>query len=80
MARLLPKEWERLYGHPVYYLETFIDPGRFRGTSYVAANWQVLGRTAGLGKDARCKKPNRSLKEVLGYPLTKDFRIRLCEV
>jgi hypothetical protein len=80
MARLLPKEWERLYGHPVYYLETFIDPARFRGTCYRAANWKVLGRTAGLGKDARSKKPNRSLKEVLGYPLTKDFRTRLCEV
>jgi hypothetical protein len=80
MARLLPKEWERTYGHPVYYLETFIDPARFRGTCYRAANWKVLGRTAGLGKDARSKKPNRSFKEVLGYPLTKDFRTRLCEV
>ena len=80
MARLLPQEWERVYEHPVYYLETFIDPARFRGTCYRAANWKVLGRTAGLGKDARSKKPNRPLKEVLGYPITKDFRARLCEV
>ena len=80
MARLLPLDWERLYGHPVYYLETFVDPGRFRGTCYRAANWQYLGLTAGLGKDSRDSKPNRSLKEVLGYPLTKDFRRRLGEV
>jgi hypothetical protein len=80
MARLLPKEWEQLYGHSVYYLETFIDPERFRGTCYRAANWKVLGRTTGRGKDAPTKKPNRSIKEVLGYPLTKDFRARLCEV
>jgi hypothetical protein len=80
MVRLLPVDWERIYGHPVYYLETFVDPGRFRGTCYRAANWRYLGLTAGLGKDSRNNKPNRSLKEVLGYPLRKDFRRRLCEV
>lgn len=80
MARLLPQEWERVYGHPVYYLETFVDPARFRGTCYRAANWQYLGLTTGQGKDSRSKKPNRPLKEVLGYPLTTDFRKRLCEI
>jgi hypothetical protein len=80
MARLLPEDWNRLYGHPVHYLETFVDPERFRGTCYRAANWKVLGRTTGRGKDAPTREPNRSIKEVLGYPLTKDFRDRLCEV
>ena len=80
MARLVPLEWERVYGHSIHYLETFVDPGRFRGTCYRAANWQYLGLTAGLGKDSRDNKPNRSLKEVLGYPLRKDFRHLLAEV
>ncbi len=80
MARLLPAEWVQVYGHPVYYLETFVDPGRFRGTSYLAANWKALGLTTGRGKDDHTNKPNRSLKEVLGYPLMKDFRQRLAEV
>jgi hypothetical protein len=80
MARLLPEDWRRIYGHPVYYLETFVDPERFRGTAYRAANWIVLGTTTGRGKDDQTGKPNRSLKEVLGYPLTKDFRGRLRDV
>jgi len=80
MAQLLSEDWERMYGHPVHYLETFVDPGRFRGTCYRAANWKVLGRTTGRGKDAPTKKPNRSIKEVLGYPLTQDFRQRLGEI
>ncbi len=80
MARRLPLDWERIYGHSIYYLETFVDPGRFRGTTYRAANWITLGLTTGRGKDDHTKKPNRPLKEVLGYPLTKDFRRRLCEV
>jgi hypothetical protein len=74
MARELPGDWNELYGHPVYYLETFVDPQRFRGTCYRAANWVVLGRTTGRGKDDHTKKPNRPLKDILGYPLTKRFR------
>ena len=70
-------DWQRLYGHPIYYLETFVDPQRFRGTCYRAANWIRLGLTKGLGKDARSDKPNRPIKEILGYPLVKDFRERL---
>jgi hypothetical protein len=80
MARQLSIDWERHYGHPIYYLETFVDPERFRGTCYRAANWKVLGLTTGRGKDAPTKKPNRSIKEVLGYPLMKDFRRMLQEV
>ena len=74
MAKLLPKDWERIYGHPVYFLETFVDPQRFRGTCYLAANWTVLGRTTGRGKDDQTGKPNRSIKEMLGYPLCRRFR------
>ena len=74
MARLLPAEWQRVYAHPVYYLETFVDPARFRGTCYRAANWIPLGLTTGRGKDAPTSAPTRSVKEVLGYPLGKRFR------
>jgi Domain of unknown function (DUF4338) len=70
----LSRDWERVYGHPVYFAETFIDPGRFRGTCYRAANWRSLGLTTGRGKASTSKRPNRSIKEVLGYPLTPRFR------
>jgi hypothetical protein len=80
IAQTLSEDWDRAYGHPVHYLETFVDPGRFRGTCYRAANWIVLGLTTGRGKDDQTNKPNRPLKEVLGYPLTRDFRRRLGEV
>ena len=80
MARRLSADWQNLYGHPIYFLETFIDPQRFRGTCYRAANWTVLGVTTGRGKDAPTYQANRSIKEVLGYPLVKDFRQRLSQV
>jgi len=74
IAHQLSQDWEGLYQHPIYFLETFVDPERFRGTCYRAANWVVLGRTTGRGKDDHANRPNRSLKEVLGYPLTPRFR------
>ena len=74
MTSQLSRDWERMYGHPVYFAETFIDPGRFRGTCYRAANWKLLGRTTGRGKASNSYKPNRPIKEVLGFPLTPRFR------
>ena len=64
---------------PVYFLETFVDPERFRGTCYRAANWVLLGKTTGRGKQSNSYVPNRSIKEILGYPLSKRFRERLGE-
>ena len=74
MAARISSDWERIYGHPVYYLETFIDPQRWKGTCYRAANWETLGLTTGRGKAATSHRPNRPLKQVLGYPVDKRFR------
>jgi len=74
MATILFHDWPRVYGHPIYFLETFVDPTRFRGTCYRAANWRVLGRTTGRGKWDLTHRPNRPIKDVLGYPLTPHFR------
>jgi hypothetical protein len=77
VARRIAADWQALYGHPVHYLETFVDPERFQGTCYRAANWRFLGLTTGRGKDDLCHRPNRSRKQVLGLPLRPDFRRRL---
>ena len=77
MARKLSSEWARVYGHPVWFAETFVDPERFKGTCYRAANWIFLGRTTGRGKADLTHRANRPVKDVLGYPLIRDFRERL---
>ena len=79
MAARISGDWQQRYAHPIYFLETFVDPSRFRGTCYRAANWRVVGRTTGRGKDDQTGRPNRSLKEVLVLPLTGDFRRLLAE-
>ena len=74
MAARISQDWQQMYGHPIYFLETFVDPERFTGTCYRAANWVVLGKTTGRGKQSNSYIPNRSIKQVLGYPLTRHFR------
>jgi hypothetical protein len=78
MAKGLSTDWQRLYQHPVYFQETFVDLERFKGTCYKAANWVYLGNTTGRGKNDHTNRPNRSIKAVWGYPLCRDFRARLC--
>lgn len=81
IARHISYDWERIYNHPVVWLETFVDPERgFKGTCYKAANWIYLGETTGRGKDDQTHKPNRSIKIVFGYPLKKDFHEALCGI
>jgi len=53
-ARRLPADWQDKYGHGLDWLETFVEAGRFAGTSYRAANWLAVGQTAGRSRqDAR---------------------------
>jgi hypothetical protein len=73
----LSKDWQTLYSHPVHWVETFVDSERFKGTCYQAANWIFLGKTTGRGKFDQTRKPNRSIKDVYGYPLVRQFRERL---
>jgi Domain of unknown function (DUF4338) len=79
MAVRISSDWQQFYAHPVYLLETFIDPARFRGTCYRAANWVVVGRTTGRGKADQTHRPNRPIKEILALPLDRQFRRLLME-
>jgi hypothetical protein len=77
--RTINDDWQRAYNHPIYYLESFVDTERFAGTCYKAANWKCLGQTTGRGIKDKKKIVTLSLKDVLGYPLCKDFREKLCK-
>jgi hypothetical protein len=51
LERLSP-DWQAQHGHPILALESFVDGQLFRGTIYKAANWTLLGATAGYGRVA----------------------------
>ena len=72
--RRLPRDWEQQFHQPLWLLETFVDPSRFKGTSYKAANWKCLGHTDGFGKVGRGYVHHGSSKEVYVYVLEPRFR------
>jgi hypothetical protein len=74
----LSQDWQGLYGHPVYLLESFVDTERYRATCYKADNWICVGQTTGQGKLSKSRQPLLSKKAVYVYPLTKNFRRELC--
>jgi len=69
LARL-PEDWEQRYQIRPVLVETFVDPTRFAGTCYEAANWRYVGDTAGR-RDGRAKK-------IFLYPLERRWRQVLC--
>ena len=46
----LAEDWPRTYGHAVLVAESFVDSQLFRGTSYKASGWTLLGQTQGFGR------------------------------
>lgn len=66
----LPEDWEQRYQIRPVLVETFVDPSRFTGTCYRAANWIYVGDSAGR-RDGRRKR-------VFLYPLDPKWREVLC--
>jgi hypothetical protein len=79
IARRISADWQAVYGHRIHYLETFVDRERFLGTCYRAANWIHVGQTTGRWRKDKKGESDRHIKDVLGYPLSKGFREKLCD-
>jgi len=75
--RRVSLDWESIYNHPVFLLETFVDTERYKGACYKADNWIYVGKTTGRGKLSTSTKPTLSKKAIYVYPLRKAFRKRL---
>ena len=75
--RRLARDWPARFGHPLLLLETFVDPVRFHGTVYRAANWIEAGRTRGFGRDGNGYNEHARPKLVFLHPLSRTARARL---
>jgi hypothetical protein len=78
LARRVRTDWEQRWGYQPVLMETFVDPARYRGISYQAAGWTLLGPTTGEG----LRRPGRSYqttpKLLFVRPLMRNFREQLC--
>jgi uncharacterized protein DUF4338 len=80
-ARQLPGDWERSYGYRPLLLETLVEGERFTGAIYRAANWVLVGQTAGRGRmDRERRQPPEPGKDIYVYPLCRRVQERLRRV
>ena len=75
-ARQVPGDFERRYGLRPWLLESFVDPSRYDGGCYQAANWIAVGQTKGRGRNGG-RHEGKSLKDIYLYPLVDDLPERV---
>jgi hypothetical protein len=81
IARRINADWQKRYHHCIHLLETFVQPDRFRGTCYRAANWIRVGQTTGRTRQSQRQRDNlvhAPCKDIYLYPLTSDVQRQLC--
>ena len=76
LARL-SADWQAAHGHRLLLAETFIDPGRFLGTCYRAANWIDVGATRGFAKSNDTYVAHGASKRIWVFPLHRHARLIL---
>ena len=77
VAVRLSADWQQKYGHPIYWVESFVEPQRFAGTCYRAAGWVEVGRTTGRTRNDRAFQIQVPAKAIYLKGLVADFRRRL---
>ena len=78
--RRLPADWQAQYGVTPLLVETLVDPARYTGACYRAANWVEVGETSGRGRDDRQHRRHGTRpKRVFVYRLRRDAQARLRE-
>jgi hypothetical protein len=78
VLRRIRGDWQERWGYRPVLAESFVDPERYTGCSYKAANWQCLGMTTGRGLPRKGKSYVSSPKKIFVRALVSDFRTLLC--
>ena len=77
--RRIQQDWRDRFGVSLLLLETFVDPTRYQGTIYQAANWRLLGLTKGYARTRAGYSdiPHNTPKKVFVLPLQRHTRTLL---
>lgn len=77
-AHSVATDWQQRYAQQPYLIETLVDPARYTGHCYRAANWLEVGVTAGRGRqDRHHQRHGHTPKRIYLYPLVADAPARL---
>ena len=78
-VRRMRQDWRDQYAVEPWLVETLVDPARYRGDCYRAANWILVGTTSGRGRmDRGHLRHGAQPKSVWVFALARAARARLC--
>ncbi|MDH3769971.1 MAG: IS4 family transposase [Nitrospirota bacterium] len=72
-----PHDFEFRYKYRPWLVESFVDTVGYTGACYQAANWVLVGKTKGRGRQDRFNESALSPKAIYVYVLARDFRKRI---
>ena len=70
-------DWMARFHTEPLFVETFVDPNRFLGTCYLAANWIMIGKTKGYAKRGASHTDRRAPKLVFMRGLNASMHRKL---
>jgi hypothetical protein len=79
-TRRIALDWFQYYSIQPFLAETFVEPKRFQGTCYRAANWNEIGMTNGYAKLGASHHNSQNPKIIFVYGLTRAYRRKLAAV
>ena len=63
--RRIQADWLKRFSYPLLLMETFVDPSRFLGTIYHAANWKYIGKTKGYQRIGNGYSKSRRISKLV---------------
>lgn len=78
-VKRLSQDWQVAYHHPIWIVETFVDPCFFQGTCYKAAGWLCLGNTRGFARHSGHYTHHGHVKLVFVRPVRRNASQRLSD-
>ena len=67
----IAKDWESRYKVEPLLVESYVEPGRFKGTIYKASNWKYIGDSSG--------RRDGIAKNIFIYPISWKWKEELCK-
>ena len=77
IIKQIQNDWQQEHLYRPVLIETFVDPGKYFGSCYRAANWKCIGKTTGKAWKDESDNDKTSSKTIFVYPLESNFRAKL---
>lgn len=74
IVKQVQDDWQKEHFYRPVLIETFVDPSKYSGACYRAANWKCIGETSGKAWNNAINNDKSTNKSIFVYPLEPNFR------